>query len=113
MPKLLKNMLKKVSFIIAIIGISLLVVSLVFPAVKVEDLSGSEINSKVKFSGVVSDERDFGDFKIFKLEGNDFEVVCDGCGDISYLDQNVRVEGIVDEFRGERQVRVLKISISD
>lgn len=116
-------MLRKYAFIVAILGIAFLLGLLILPAKKiVEERSGLveinnleelEINDKVIFSGKVGSESDFGDFKIWKLSAitsgaeMDFDVVCD-CRE-SYLGREVEIVGLVSEFNGERQVRVLRI----
>ena len=99
--------MRKLSFVLTILGISILLVMLNFSGKKVESLEGLELNEKVIVSGKIIKERDFGDFKIFNMEG--IEVYCN-CKK-SYSGKEVLIEGLVDEFEGEKQLRVLKIKI--
>jgi len=100
-------MLRKLSFIIAILGIGVLLGLLLSPAEEIESLEELEINERVVFSGKVESEKDFGGFKIWKIRGFEMDVVCD-CEE-SYLNEEIEIEGIVDEFNGKKQVRVLVI----
>ena len=100
-------MLKKISFIIVIIGIALLLSLLILSPkeVNVEDIENLTLNKKVFFRGKVEHERDFGNFKIWQI--NEIEVVCD-CNE-SYLNKEVEITGLVSEFEGKTQVRVLRL----
>lgn len=99
--------MRKLSFVLTILGISILLVMLNFSGKKVESLEGLELNEKVIVSGEILKERDFGDFKIFNM--GEIEVYCN-CKE-SYLGKEVLIEGLVAEFDGEKQVKVLKIKI--
>jgi len=103
-------MLKKISFIIAISGIAVLLGLILLspkPAGLLDDINDMEINEKVMLQGIVDSERDFGDFRIWNIEG--IEVVCD-CKE-SYLGKEVEIVGLVEEFNEKKQVRVLEIKI--
>ena len=102
--------MKKISFIIAILGISYLVFMLNAGVVKItedEELQGMIANKKVTLSGEVESERDFDGFKIMKIDG--IGVVCD-CK-IIYLGKEVEVIGFVEEYEGRKQVRALEIGV--
>jgi len=106
--------MKKYAFIIAILGIAILLGLLALGPKEIgssDDFEAMEINEKIIFKGMVIDEKDFVDFRILKLQGKDFEVICD-CVE-SYIDKEVEIVGVVDEFNGKRQVRVLRIGIID
>jgi len=98
-------MLKKVSFAFAILGIGVLLGMLALPAKEFGSIDDLRENEKVFVEGKVENEKDFGDFKILKVNGT--EIYC-SCKD-SYLGEEVYVEGYVDEFDGKKQIRVLKI----
>ena len=109
-------MLRKYAFIVAILGIAFLLGLLILSPKELgslDELDSMEINEKVMLKGKVGSERDFGDFRIWKLsviEGDteiDFEVICD-CKE-SYLGREIEIVGLVSEFNGERQVRVLRV----
>ena len=102
------NMLKKLSFSVAVLGIGLLLFLLGAPA---EEFSGSfeehEENKKIFLEGKVDSERDFREYKSFTIDG--VEVICD-CRE-ELLGKRIRVEGIVEEYEGKRQIRVLEIGV--
>ena len=98
-------MLKKISFILAVVGITVLLILLILPGRKISDIDNMAINEKVILSGRIIDEGDYGDFKIWQMEGKDFDIICD-CKE-SFLDKEVSIVGLVDDFNGEKQVRVL------
>ena len=100
--------LRKLGFILAVIGIAILLSLLLFKPKEIssiENINNLTINSKVLLKGLVESERDFGNFKIWGIKG--IEVVCD-CKE-SYLDKEVEVIGVVEEFNDKKQVRVLKV----
>ena len=108
-------LLKKISFIISVMGIGVLLGFLLLPAKEItaEDLSNElnkfEINEKISFTGRVDSERVIEqDFRILKLENFDFDIVCE-CEE-SYLDKEVKIEGRVEEYNGEKQIRVFRIA---
>ena len=107
----MESVLRSGSFVVAVLGVSILVVLLIFPGGEFRDLESLRDNEKVVFSGRVEGERISGNFKILRLVGKDFDVVCSCEGSGSFLGDEVEIEGLVDEFREEKQVRVLKIKI--
>ena len=107
--------LKKIAFIVALLGIAILLGLLFFSDYKVvsnsEELDGLEINSKVKVVGKVGSERIAGeDFKILRMEGFDFDITCDCCGE-DLLDKEVEINGIVSEYEGQKQVEALVVEL--
>ncbi len=72
-----------------------------------EDMEDLEINSKVILEGFVEEEKNFGTFKILKINGID--VVCNCLG--SYLEKEIVVEGVVSEYRGKKQIKVLSVKL--
>jgi len=102
-------MLRELSFIFTLVGISLLLLLMIFPRYvlieNVQDLGDVEINEKVYIVGIVESEKNFGDFRILKMKG--LEIVCN-C-DKSFLDEKIGVMGLVGEYKGEKQIRALKI----
>jgi hypothetical protein len=98
-------MLKRISFIVCLLGITFLVVSIGFDSEPAGNLDEIEINSKVFLRGIVDEEREIGNFRILTIK--EIQVVCN-CQE-SYLGERVEVVGLVDEFNGERQIRVLEI----
>jgi len=101
-------MLRKVSFILVIVGLMILLIFLnlnVKDIKNYEDLKSLNINQKVSLEGFVSNERVAGSLKIFTINGID--VVCE-CSE-NYKGTEVRVVGLVSEFNSKRQVMVLEI----
>jgi hypothetical protein len=106
--------MRRFAFIVALLGIVILLVFMGFPGMEIEvdgagDLERLEINEKVFFSGSVESVRDFGDFKILIFNG--VEVVCDCPSDFFGVGVEVEVIGKVEEFNGKRQIKALKIKI--
>jgi hypothetical protein len=102
--------MRKLSFIFAVFGISLLFVLLFIGIEEIEgvgDLDSLELNQKVSFIGIVDSERDFGSFRILSVK--EIDVVCE-CSK-SYLGLKVEIVGVVGEFNGVRQVEALSIDI--
>jgi|TARA_B100000315_G_scaffold220235_1_gene222729 hypothetical protein len=102
--------MRRISFIFAILGISFLFYIFLFAETKIEsfeDLDKLEINSQIILEGVVTNEKDFGNFKILTIK--EIDVVCN-CKK-SYLDEKLFVEGIVSEYLGKKQVKVLSIKL--
>jgi len=103
-------MLRKYAFIVAILGIAVLLGLLILSPKELDssdELDSMEINEKVVLEGKVESERDFGGFRIMGIEGKDFKVICE-CEE-SYLDKEVEILGLVEEFNDKKQVRVLRI----
>lgn len=109
------KMLGKTSFIIAVSGVSILLGLLIWPNYEPvrspEELEDLEINNRVFIEGHVERERVIGEsFRILGIVREGFEavsVVCE-CGE-SYMDDGVEVRGIIEEYEGRKQVRVLEI----
>lgn len=105
--------MRRHAFIVAVFGILILLVLLFeLPAKEifsVKDLGDLKVNQKVVLRGVVEGERVFGDFKVLKVKG--VEVTCDCPANFKYLDENVEIFGIIGEYNGRKQVKVLKIIV--
>jgi len=105
-------MLRKYAFIVSILGIAVLLGLLILSPRELgslEELDNIEINEKVVLEGKVESERDFGDFKVLSIRGIEIVCECGGEDDGSYLNKEVKIIGLVEEFRDKRQVRVLRI----
>lgn len=106
--------MKRVSFILAILGLAFLLGILIFPGyveVKgVDDLRELEINDKVVVRGFVERENVINDnFRL--LEVNGITITCE-CGDQeSYLGMEIVVKGLVEEYEGTRQIDVGRIEV--
>ena len=101
--------IKKLALLISIFGTFFLLFSLNSEPKTIdslESLEDFEINEKVSISGVVLDERVYGDFKIIKISG--IEIICSCKG--SYLNEKVEVIGVITEFNNKRQITALKIN---
>jgi hypothetical protein len=100
--------IRKLSFAICIVGIAILLSLLLTNSNEVDEVKSLELNEKVMLTGSVANQRQVSEgLNIMILEGHDFDIVCD-C-DEDYLGSEIVVEGVVEEFNGEKQVRVLKI----
>ena len=105
-------MLRKYAFIIAILGIAVLLGLLMLSPKELyslDELDSMEINEKVVLEGKVESERDFGDFKVLSVRGIEIVCECGGENDESYLGKEVKIIGLVRKFNDNKQVRVLRI----
>lgn len=104
----MENLLLKSSATVAILGIAFLLGVMVFPnyiEVNSANIENMEINEKVVISGVVDNEREFGDFKILKINGVD--IICD-CED-QLINEEIIVKGVVSEYQSQKQIMALTI----
>jgi len=103
--------MRRFAFVIAITGLFFLLVMINIGAKEIfsyEELYELEVNTKVVVSGRVVDERViFEGTKIFVLRGG-IELICDCL--VNLEGEDVNVEGIVEEYEGKKQVRVLRIT---
>lgn len=103
--------MRRFAFVVFVIGMFVLMGFLIFFVKEVDDLEGLEINERVIVGGMVMDERViFGSEKLLILD-NGIELVCECFG--VFEGREILVEGVVMEFRGKKQVRVLSISVGD
>lgn len=99
-------MLKRIAFIVAILGSSLLILLLVWGVVMVEgleDLEFFEINKNVLIGGVILGEKDYGNFRVLNVQGVD--ILCDCKG--NFLGREVFILGVVGEYLEKKQINVL------
>ena len=104
--------LRKLSFILAVVGIAVLLSMLDVGSREikgVDDLDNFEINQKVSLRGEIEDVRDFGSFKIFKVDGIDVVLKLSGSARDFRIGKIVEIRGLVNEYNGKRQIDVLKI----
>lgn len=99
--------MRRWAFVVFMLGMLVLIGVMIFNVKEVRSLEGLEDNQHVKLNGLVVSERGiYDDEKILELDSG-IVLVCEGCG--SYLDKEIFVEGIVEEYKGEKQIRVLRI----
>ncbi len=99
--------MRYVALALTIVGIFVLVGVMVFsPAREINSLDNVQVNEKVEIEGIVTEERIIKKINIMQVNG--IELVCDCI--LSFKGKKVRVMGVVEEFNGKRQVRVLRIS---
>ena len=103
-------MIKTAALIVSVIGIFVLLLILNYRTVvfveNINELESLVRNTKVKTYGNVIDERIYDGFRIFRLD-SDIEIVCDCI--FSLMGKNVFVMGVVEDYTGRKQVRVLRI----
>jgi len=104
--------MRRFAFIIAIIGMFVLSLFMGGEGKEIEsyeELQGLEINAKVSVSGKVLEEKViYEGTKLFILDTG-IDLVCE-CIE-SFEGKEIEVEGIVSEFEGIKQVRVLRVVI--
>ncbi len=98
-------MMKEVALCLSILGIFLLLFLLSSEPKEIGDLNNTLINQKVIIEGIVDKERTAGELVIMVING--IEVVC-SCEE-SYMGKSVSLVGVVSEFNGKKQVKVLRI----
>ena len=99
--------MRRVSFILTILGIFTLLILLDSSPIKINsisDLDSLEENQKVITSGLVISERPYGNAKLLILD-NKIELIC-SCP--SYLNKNITAIGILNEFNKKR-IKILEI----
>ena len=107
--------MRRISFAFTFLGILLLIFLLIsgksHKVGNYEELQELESNSKVFISGrVISERAIFGTDRVLSLD-NEVELIC-SCHD-SFKDKEINVEGIVSEYNGVKQIRVLRIMEND
>ncbi|MCA9485381.1 MAG: hypothetical protein KC506_00890 [Nanoarchaeota archaeon] len=101
--------MRRLSFILYILGIVFLMVLFLQPGREVESLDGLIVNEQVVVSGRVVSEREiYLGTKLLELD-NGVEAVCE-CSD-SFEGKDVRIEGFVSEYNGKNQVSVERIFV--
>lgn len=95
----------KLSLVFTLVG--LFVLSVLFLRIY-EYNSGAVVGTRVNFEGLVESQNDRNGASY--LESGDVTLICD-CGFMSYVGKQVSVEGLVQEYQGRRQIRVLSISV--
>ncbi|OIO81504.1 hypothetical protein AUJ84_01010 [Candidatus Pacearchaeota archaeon CG1_02_32_132] len=104
--------MRKIAFLGALLGITLLVGMINFlPSKEVNnygDISNLEENQKVTINGVVMQENLYGNLLIINVNG--IKLVCEGC-EKGFMDKKVFVNGIVIDYEEEKEIEVLRINI--
>ena len=102
--------MRRFAFAISIFGLLVLALLLNLIPIKVEnysELDNFEINQKVILEGKIMEERIlFEGTKMLVLD-NGIELICE-CNE-NFKGKNIEVAGVVEEYNGKKQVRVLKI----
>lgn len=101
--------MRKIAFIIGIIGLALLIGFLLFDGKYVKTLDGLVVGQSVVIRGVVEESRDFSYGKILVVR--DIPVFCECVKD--YVGSNVEVYGIVEKFPEDLRIRAFTIKVLD
>lgn len=104
--------MRKIAFIIAIIGLFILLFLAFFQTPKKidspEKLNSLEKNERVFIEGKVASLKHTKNSIILYLETKNITIVCDkSCEDVNK--KEIYVEGIIEEFKGKKQIKALKI----
>lgn len=104
--------MRRWAFIIAILGMFVLALLMNLPVREVdsyEEISGLEINTRVKISGEITSERViYEDEKLLTLD-NGVDLIYQGGG--GFNGEEVEVIGLVSEYEGKKQITVEKIAV--
>ena len=104
--------MRKIAFMLTIIGIFFLLMFLNFQTPIVvngySSLSKLEDNAKVQTHGIVLYERTlYGETKLLKLD-NGIEITCKSC--LSYINRTLEVIGTIERYQNKTQILALSIS---
>ncbi len=103
--------LRKIAFLIAIIGLGILVAFLLKEPFKVSSLNGLTVGQTVEIQGIVMEERKFGTGKLLIIGLNEIPVFCE-CSEY-YSGLNVAVYGIIEKFPENLRIKAFIVKILD
>ncbi|MEK6909060.1 MAG: hypothetical protein AABX23_03350 [Nanoarchaeota archaeon] len=101
--------MRKLAFVIGIIGLGFLVGFLLNEPFYVESLDGLIVGDIVKIQGIVDEQRRFGNGKLLTIRN--ISVFCECMDDYAGLD--VVVSGIVEKFPQDLRVKAFSVQILD
>jgi len=101
--------MRRIAFIIAILGLGFLIAFLLNEPFYVNSLDGLIVGDVVEIKGIVDSERNFGGGRLLIVD--DIPVFCECSG--KYAGHSVVVLGIVERFPEDLRVRAFKIEILD
>lgn len=99
--------MRKIAFIISILGMGLLFLLLLDEPIKISSLDGLVVGELVNIEGVVEQQRKFGNGVLMFIE--DIPVFCE-CNN-NYAGLNVSIVGIIENFPQDLRIRVFKIEV--
>ncbi len=104
--------MRRIALAVSLIGLFILM--LIFESSSeyvsdVKDLERFEIGQKVYLQGIVEGERKFGETKLISI--NEIDIICE-C-DESYLGKSLLIEGVIEDYLGKKQIKVLRIRNSE
>jgi len=102
--------MRRFAFVIAILGMFVLVLLLNKSEIEVnnyEELEGLEINERVIVNGFVVSERYIFEEVLLTLDNN-LELICECVG--NFEGREINAVGVVEDYKGKKQIRVLEIS---
>lgn len=101
--------MRRIAFIIGIIGLGFLVGFLLVEGFNIENLDGLIVGDIVSISGMVEEERKFGSGKLMVV--GDIQIYCE-CENY-YSGKNVFVEGVIERFPEDLRIKALYIKVLD
>jgi len=100
---------RKIAFILGIIGLAVLMGFLLFDGKYVSSLDGLVVGQSVIIRGVVEESRDFSYGKLFVV--GEIPVFCECVQD--YVGSNVEIFGIIERFPEDLRIRAFTIKVLD
>lgn len=97
--------MRRIVFLIAIVGLSILLSLLIKQPTKISSLDNIIPGKVVKIQGTVDEERKFGSGKLLIID--EIPVYCE-CSE-NYVNSRVYVEGVIEKFPEDLRVRAFKI----
>ena len=99
--------MRRIAFLIAIIGLSILLSLLLKQPTKISSLDGLLPGTAIEIQGTVDEERKFGSGKLIII--NEIPIYCE-CSN-KYIGSKVKVEGVIEKFPEDLRIRAFNIQI--
>ncbi|MEK6811016.1 MAG: hypothetical protein AABX96_00745 [Nanoarchaeota archaeon] len=99
--------MRRIAFLIAILGLSILLSLLLREPIEVSSLDGLLPDTVVKIQGSVEEERNFGSGRLLIVD--EIPVFCECSG--KYVGSRVFIEGVIERFPEDLRIRAFKINL--
>ncbi len=101
--------MKRVALVLGILGLGLLVAFLINKPLPIESLDGLIVGEVVSITGIVEEQRKFGNGELLMIK--EIPVFCECNGE--YAGKNIMVQGIIERFPEDLRIKVFSIEVLD
>lgn len=101
--------MRRIALVTGILGLGLIVAFLINEPIRVESLDGLIVGEVVSISGIVGEQRKFGNGQLLIIK--EIPVFCE-CNK-EYVGRHVIIEGIVERFPENLRIKVFTIKVLD